>query len=78
MIKKRRRIPVHRSDRFGAPPGTLTAPADAVASRLSVLAYGPDSLVEESGVGIGRVKEFEGKLKFLKLLERLYVLINKM
>ena len=65
MIRKRRRISVHSSDRFGAPPGTLKAPVEAAPSQLSVLAYSPDELVEESGVGFERIRELEGRFPVL-------------
>lgn len=60
-----KRIPVHRADKHGAPPGSLLAPADAATSRLSVLAYSPDAVVEEADVSLARVRELRGKFTVL-------------
>lgn len=61
MLKRHNRIPVHRPESHGAPPGTLKAPGGAAPSRLSVLAYSPDGFVEETDIPLARIQELRGQ-----------------
>lgn len=56
--RKRKRISIIRPDAAVAEsPGTLSVHPDAVASQISVLAYGPQDLVAEDVCDVARLKE---------------------
>ena len=57
MKRRENRLPIHRLDGHGSPPGTLRAPPNAVASKLTVLAYSPDAFVEEPAASLERALE---------------------
>jgi len=61
MKRLRKRIPVHRPESHGVAPGTLRAQAGAHASRLSVIAYGPDRILEEADVSPARLVELRAE-----------------
>jgi len=55
----RKRIPIVRPDAVIAEsPGTLVAPPGSHPTTISVLAYGPEALVEEDIEDLGRIREF--------------------
>lgn len=52
-----RRVPHVRRELLGVSPGTLKAHPDAHPSALSVMAYGPDGLIEEADPSMDRLGE---------------------
>ena len=61
MKRRKKRIPVHRLDGQGAPPGTLTAPVGALETRMSILAYSPEEFLEEKDVALDCVLELKDR-----------------
>jgi magnesium transporter len=60
MAKRRKNIPVMRPDSHKTPPGTLKAPVDASPSRLSVMSYSLENLVEERDISFERMGQLSG------------------
>jgi magnesium transporter len=62
---KRKSLSFHRRSGPGAIPGTLTAPRNAAATRIDVVAYSDEELFEEADTSLERVAELRGQYKVL-------------